>query len=123
MASGVKCIECHTTISRGHSLEEVKRACVQCHEARYGKMTDEWQREISDRMKKLKLHLEALRFQKKMVPEPEKGKVESLIKEVEDFLKAVDEDKSKGVHNFFYTKKLVLKAEEKLLFAKKTLSK
>ena len=121
MAERVKCIECHTTISLGHSLTEVKKTCVHCHDARYEKMTDEWQREVSEQMKKLKLSLEALRVKKKLVPDPEKRKVEVLIKEVEEALKVIDEDKSKGVHNFIYAKKLVSEAEKKVFSAKRTL--
>jgi len=49
----------HHDLSR-HSLEEVKKTCVQCHDAAYGKMTDEWQQEISDRIKRLKLSLEVI---------------------------------------------------------------
>lgn len=123
MAAEVKCIECHATLSKGHSLAEIKKTCVECHEARYGKMTDEWQQEVTDRMKKLKLSLETLRIQKKMAPDMEKRKVDVLTKDVEDILKAVHEDKSKGVHNFIYAKKLLSKAEEKVLSAKRTLSK
>ena len=123
MAVGVKCIECHTTISQGHSLAEVKKTSVQCHEARYEKMTDEWQQEVSDRMKRLKLYLEALRVQKKMVPDLEIRKVEATIKEVEELLKAVDVDKSKGVHNFVYAKKLMSEAEKKIFTTKRSLSK
>ncbi len=54
MAHGVKCVECHTTISRAHSLAEIKKACVQCHDSQYAKMTEEWQQEVSQRMKRLK---------------------------------------------------------------------
>jgi len=64
-----------------------------------------------------------LRFQKKMAPDPEKRKVDALIKRVEDILKVVDEDKSKGVHNFIYTKKLLSEAEKKVFSAKRSLSK
>ena len=123
MADGVKCIECHTTISQGHSLTEVKKTCVQCHEARYAKMMDEWQKEITDKMKKLRLSLETLNVQKKLASEPEKKKIEALIKEGEDHLKAIDGDKSKGVHNFVYAKRLMAMVEEKVLSAKRTLSK
>ena len=122
MAIGVKCTECHTTISQGHSLAEVKKTCVQCHEDRYGKMTDEWQQEIAGRTKKLKLSLETLRVQRKVVPDTEKKVVEALTKEAEDLLKAVGEDKSKGVHNFAYAQKLVGEAEEKVLSVKRRLS-
>jgi hypothetical protein len=123
MADGVKCIECHTTISQGHSLAEVKKTCVQCHEVRYGMMTDEWQKEITDKMKKLRLILETLNVQKKLASEPEKKKIETLIKEGEDHLKAINEDKSKGVHNFNYAKKLITIAEVKFFSAKKSLLK
>jgi hypothetical protein len=123
MAIGVKCTECHTTISQGHSLVEVKKTCVQCHEDRYGKMTDEWQQEIAGRTKKLELSLETLKVQRKAVPDPEKKMVEALTKEAEDLLKAVGEDKSKGVHNFAYAQKLVAEAEEKVLSVKRRLSK
>jgi hypothetical protein len=123
MAEGVKCVECHTTISKRHSLAEVKKTCVQCHETRYGEMTDEWQKEVSEQMKKLKLSLEDLRVRKKLVPEPEKRKVESLTKEVEETLKAIDQDKSKGVHNFIYAKRLMSEAEKKVLTTKRSISK
>jgi len=86
-------------------------------------MTDEWQQEISHRTKRLKLSLETLKVQKKMAPDPEKRKVEALTKEVENLLKAIDEDKSKGVHNFIYANKLTSDAEEKVLSAKRALSK
>ena len=123
MAAGVKCIECHTTISQGHSLKEVKKTCVQCHDTSYGKMTDEWQHEVSDRMKRLKLSLEALRAEKNSAPDPERKRIEALTKEVSLLLKSVDEDKSKGVHNFIYTQKVIAKAEEKVLPTKSSTAK
>jgi hypothetical protein len=118
MADTVRCNECHARISQGHSLSEVKGTCVQCHEARYGKMTDKWQQEVSERMKKLELSLKTLTFGKK-TPDPEKRKTEILVKEVEDLLKAIHQDKSKGVHNFIYAQKLLSKAEEKVFMAKR----
>jgi hypothetical protein len=123
MADGVKCVECHTTISQRHSLAEVKKTCVQCHETRYGEMTEGWQKEISDHMGKVKGSLEALRALKKRVPDPEKRKVESLTKEIEGALKAIDRDKSKGVHNFIYAEKLMSEAEKRLLATRKSISK
>ena len=123
MADGVKCIECHATIAQGHSLTEVKKTCVQCHEAAYEGMTDEWQKTVSEKMKDLKLSLEAFRGQQKTIGGSEKRNVETLLKEVRDLLKAIDSDKSKGVHNFGYTTKLISDAEEKVLLAKKILSK
>jgi len=86
-------------------------------------MTDEWQQEIAGRTKKLELSLETLKVQRKAVPDPEKKMVEALTKEAEDLLKAVGEDKSKGVHNFAYAQKLVAEAEEKVLSVKRRLSK
>jgi hypothetical protein len=86
-------------------------------------MTDEWQQEIAGRTKRLKISLETLRVQRKVVPDTEKKVVEALTKEAEDLLKAVGEDKSKGVHNFAYAQKLVGKAEERVFSAKRYLSK
>ena len=86
-------------------------------------MTDDWQQEVSDRMKSLKLSLEALRGGKKVTPDPEKRKVEALIKEIEKLLKAIDEDKSKGVHNFIYAQKILSNAEGKVQSTRKSLSK
>ncbi len=123
MAEGVKCVECHTAISQRHSLAEVKRTCVQCHETRYGEMTDGWQKEVSDQMKRLKHSLEVLRVQKKGVRDPEKQKIEALTGKVEEGLKAIDKDKSKGVHNFIYAKKLMSEAEKRILETKKSISK
>ncbi len=123
MADGVKCIECHATISKHHSLAEVKKTCIQCHETKYEKIADDWQQEVSERMKKLKLSLDALKVQKKLAPDPEKEKVEAQTKEVEQLLKVVDGDKSKGVHNFIYAQSLIFKAEEKVNSAKRSISK
>ena len=120
MADTVKCNECHTRISQGHSLSEVKGTCVRCHEAQYGQMTDKWQQEISERMKGVELSLKTLRSEKK-IPDSEKRKTEISVKEVEDLLKAIHQDKSKGVHNFIYAQKLLSKAEEKVFMAKKSL--
>jgi hypothetical protein len=119
MAEGVKCVECHTAISQRHSLAEVKRACVQCHETRYGEITDGWQREVSDQMKKLKHSLQALRVQEKRVSVPERQKIEALAGKVEEALKAIDRDKSKGVHNFIYARKLMSEAGKRVLEAQK----
>ncbi len=85
-------------------------------------MIDEWQQEVSDRMKKLKRSLETLRAQKKQAPDSEKSEMDALTKEVEELLKAIDKDKSRGVHNFIYAKRLTLDAEEKVLSAKKAIS-
>ena len=123
MAEGVKCIECHATISRGHSPAEVKKTCEQCHETRYGGMPEGWQREVSAQMKRLKAYLEALKGEKKRAPGPERAKVEALTKEIEEALKAIGEDKSQGAHNFVYAKRLMSEAGEKVLTAKRFISK
>jgi hypothetical protein len=123
MAEGVKCVECHTTISQRHSLAEVKKTCVQCHETRYGEMTDGWQSEISEEVKKLRRSLEVLRGQRKLVSDPEKRKIEALTKEAEEALRAIDEDKSKGVHNFIYAKRLISEGGKRVLTAKQPGSK
>ncbi len=122
MASEVKCSGCHATISQGHSLKEVKKTCLQCHDAQYEKMTDEWQKEISDRMARLRRSLEALSAEKKLGPDPRK-RVEALIKEVNESIKVVDEDRSKGVHNFSYAQTLIGKAEEKVVAIKNSISR
>jgi len=123
MAEGVKCVECHTSISRGHFPAEIKKTCVQCHETRYDEMTDGWQKEVSGQMKRLKQSLEALRVQEKRVPDPEKQKIEALTGKVEEALKAINKDKSKGVHNFIYAKKLMSEAEKRVLETRKSISK
>ena len=99
MANRVKCNECHTTISQGHSLGEVKKTCIQCHEPRYGTMTDEWQKEISDRMKRLRVSLETVRVEKKLGIESRK-RVELLMKEADDLLKVISEDKSRECRDY-----------------------
>jgi len=113
MAKAVQCHECHTAISRGHSLGEVKKTCVQCHEAQYGTMTDDWQKEIAEGMKRVKVSLAALTPQKNF-PDTEKGRIKTVTKEVEDLLLTIEQDKSKGVHNFTYTQELISRAEEKV---------
>ena len=123
MAAGVKCMECHTALFQGHSLEKVKKTCVACHGQGYDDMTQKWQKEISDRMKRLKLSIEPLKSKKKLIPNPEKNKVEALTREVETLMKAVEEDESKGVHNFTYAQRLMSKAEEKFLSLERALSK
>lgn len=116
MADGVKCIECHTTISQGHSPAEVKKTCEQCHELRYGGMPEGWRRETSDEMRKLKLSLDALRRQRRSIPDPEGRRIEAFAEEV---LKVIGEDKSQGAHNFIYAKRLLSESEKKILTAEK----
>lgn len=82
-------------------------------------MTDKWQQEISQRMEKLELSLKTLRFEKK-IPDSGKRNTAILVKEAEDLLKAIHQDKSKGVHNFIYAQKLLSKAEEKVFLARKS---
>jgi hypothetical protein len=78
-------------------------------------MTDEWQKEVSGQMKSLKHSLEARRVQKQ--------KMEAPAGKVEEALRAIDEDKSKGVHNFIYAKKLMSEAEKGVLVTQKPFSK
>jgi hypothetical protein len=84
-------------------------------------MTDEWQQEVSDRMNRLRHSLEALRAEKKLGPDPRR-RVDALTKEVNELIRVVDEDKSKGVHNFVYAQALIGKAEEKVVAIKKSIS-
>ena len=121
MAQGVQCIECHASISQGHSLKDVKKACVRCHDPQYEKITDEWQQEVSGRVKRLKSSLEALRVEKRGDPEAKK-KVDVLMKEVNEQITAIEQDKSKGVHNFVYAQELMAKAEEKVLAIRNSFS-
>jgi hypothetical protein len=123
MAEGVNCVECHTTISERHSLTEVKKTCVQCHEKRYGEMTDGWQKEVAEQMKRLRLSLEALRTGKRLLPDPEKHEVDALTRKVDEVLKAIDGDKSKGVHNFIYAKRLMSEVEKRILTTRNSVSK
>jgi hypothetical protein len=70
-------------------------------------------------MKKLKHSLQALRVQEKRVSVPERQKIEALAGKVEEALKAIDRDKSKGVHNFIYARKLMSEAGKRVLEAQK----
>ena len=116
-------MECHAALFQGHSLEKLKKTCVECHGQGYDDMTQKWQKEVSDRMKRLKLSIEPLKSRKKLIPNPEKNKVEALTREVEALMKAVEEDESKGVHNFTYAQRLISEAEEKILSLERALSK
>jgi len=51
-------------------------------------------------MRKLKPSIERLTSQRRMISETERKKVEALPKEVEEILKALEKERSKGVHNF-----------------------
>jgi hypothetical protein len=104
-------------------LAEIKKTCVECHEARYGKMTDDWQKEVSDRMGRLRSSIERLTSQRRMTSEPGRKKVEALTREIEEILKALEKDRSRGVHNFVYARELLLRAEEQVLSAERSFSK
>jgi hypothetical protein len=84
-------------------------------------MTDGWQKDVSGQMKRLRQSLEALRIQKRRVPDPEKYKIEALTGKVEEALKAIEEDKSKGVHNFTYAKRLISEAEKRVLTTQRSI--
>ncbi len=121
MAKEVKCVECHTSISSRHSLAEVKKACVKCHEAAYEEMTEGWQKEVSGQMKRLKHSLDVLRAQKEGMLDPERRTI--LSGNVEEILNAIERDKSKGVHNFNYAKKLMSEAEKRVWDTQKSISR
>jgi hypothetical protein len=123
MAGAVTCTECHAAISKGHSLEGVKKACIRCHDPSYGKMIEEWQREISAQLKKTKSVLEALRKQDEATAGPEQKKKDTLSKEIEAILQVLEEDKSNGAHNFQYGRKLISEAEQKILAARRALAR
>jgi hypothetical protein len=71
-------------------------------------------------MKRLRLSLEALGAKEESAPGPERKKIESLTKEVNEFLQVIHADKSKGAHNFVYASQLISEAEEKVLAIEKT---
>jgi hypothetical protein len=85
-------------------------------------MTDDWQKEISEGMKRVKTSLVTLGLRKN-ISEAEKRRRRDITREVEDLLKTIEQDKSKGVHNFSYTQSLISKAEEKVQSIQKSTSK
>jgi hypothetical protein len=86
-------------------------------------MTEGWQKEVSGQMERLKRSLEVWRVQRKGVPNLEKHDREALTGKVEEVLKVIDEDKSKGAHNFIYAKKLLSEAEKKALATQTSFSR
>jgi len=122
MADAVKCTDCHSTISQGHSLVEVKKNCIRCHEVQYGEKVTVWQREVSDRLKNLRLSLESFKAQQRRFPDSDQSRVETLTKEVANLLQAVEDDRSTGAHNVPYAEKLISEAEGKALSIKRPAS-
>jgi hypothetical protein len=81
-------------------------------------MTDEWQMEIAGRIATLTASLDMLRARKKEIPDPERRKTDAVTKEIEQLLKVIQQDKSKGVHNYTYATRLLSEAERKVLMVK-----
>jgi hypothetical protein len=123
MADSVKCAECHAVLPGKHSLNEIKKACVECHGPQYKEMTDQWQRDISQKLARAKASLESLRTESKKMPDSERKMAETVIREAEALVKAVEQDRSKGVHNFTYARALLFRAEAEILSVERHPSK
>lgn len=119
MAGEVGCNGCHGNISRGHSPQEIKHSCLDCHGPGYDKIVEQWQSEISERVRRAKRHLLVLRakFRHSKTDVPEE--ITSTVKKAETIIELVERDKSRGAHNFPYSKGLVVKADDYLLKVKR----
>lgn len=119
MAGEVPCTGCHENISRGHSPQEIKQSCLNCHGTGYDETLEQWQSEISERVRRAKRHLLVLRAKfrhfKTDVPE----EIASKVKRAETMIDLVEGDKSMGGHNFPFARELITKADDYLLGVKK----
>jgi hypothetical protein len=111
MAGEVGCTSCHENISRGHSPQEIKQSCLNCHGTGYDETLEQWQSEISERVRRAKRHLLVLRAKfrhfKTDVPE----EIASKVKKAETMIDLVEGDKSMGGHNFLFAREMITKAD------------
>ncbi len=119
MAGEVGCNGCHENISQGHSPQEIKQSCLNCHGTGYDETLEQWQSEISERVRRAKRHLLVLRAKfrhfKTDVPE----EMASKVKRAETMIELVQGDKSMGGHNFLFARELIMKADDYLLEVKR----
>jgi hypothetical protein len=80
---------------------------------------EQWQSEIAERIRRAERHLLVLRAKfrhfKTDVPE----EIASKIKKAEIMIDLVEREKSRGGHNFLYSKALIAEADDYLLEVKK----
>lgn len=114
MAESVKCQDCHSTIAKGLSIPDIKKACVSCHEKGYDKMVDQWQAEqAKDLTELLRLLVYVQGKIRGMNPE-QSAKAQEAVRHAQSVIDTVRRDKSRGAHNFEYTQGLLQEAAKKL---------
>ncbi len=123
MAESVGCDICHAGIAEGHSIKEVKTTCVNCHEKTYSDKVDLWQEAISDDHRSAMALLTWINIQISSTSPDVVSRVSPLINEARALIEIVDNDGSKGVHNFRYSRMLISEARKRLIKAKKMIPK
>lgn len=116
-AETVDCNACHVSahISEVETLDEMKKMCVECHEAGYDEMVDGWQEMIRDEVKEAEeLLSDVAKLLKVSEDKPQKKEASSLSKEARERLVFVQKDGSSGAHNVDLADELLTDAIEKL---------
>lgn len=92
------------------ALNQLKKACVTCHEDKYGRYVDEFQMSLNKSVEKLKKLLSEIKTNAK-----NSVNIENIKIEIEDNEKKLDFiEKAKGVHNMKYTLLLINNIEKRL---------
>jgi ribosomal protein L40E len=114
MAEAVNCKDCHSTIAKGLSIDDIKKACVDCHEKGYDKKIAQWQAELTRNVaaaQQLVMYVQG----KITGMNPEQAqKAREAVSQAQAIIDTVRQDKSRGVHNFEYTRGLLKEASDKL---------
>ncbi len=119
MAGEIGCNSCHENISRGHSPQEIKQSCLNCHGTGYDETLEQWQSEISERVRRAKRHLLVLRAKFRHFKTDVPGEIASKVRRAETMIELVKGDKSMGGHNFLFARELITKADDYLLEVKR----
>ncbi len=74
-------------------------------------------------MKRLRFSLEALGSRKKLLSNQDQREIEAVRRKMEEIQKAIDQDRSKGAHNFNYAKQLISEVEKRVLATQTAITK
>ncbi len=119
MAGEVGCTGCHENIAQGHFPQKIRQSCLSCHGPGYDEIVEQWQSEISERIRRAKRHLLVLRAKFRHLKTDVPKEIASKVKAAETMIDLVERDKSMGGHNFLYAKGLITKADDYLVQVKK----
>ncbi|MCX8010009.1 MAG: cytochrome c3 family protein [Ignavibacteria bacterium] len=103
--AGVTCEDCHLSEEK-KVYKPLPKACVACHESEYEQTYKDWLTDLLKQTRDLRNLIESLRSNPSALEK---------INEAESFLKKIDDDGRRGIHNYELVSSLLVKMKKNLI--------